>query len=210
MKKQLLLFTFLLLTTLMFSQELVESGKSYSEVVETELTKDDIYQKLKEWISLTYNSAKDVIQLDTKEKLITKGNTIVNYVSGEYNVKYRISFTLILSIRDNKYKIDFTPTKVSSDLMPTTYIDTGIYELLMSNEVISKEDYMVSAKEMALKTYKNYGWSDKKSKKMLKKYNKELVKGYDSYKLNKQSFEKEIKNLFTSIKNTINKKDKDW
>ena len=176
MKKQLLLFTFLLLTTLMFSQELVESGKSYSEVVETELTKDDIYQKLKEWISLTYNSAKDVIQLDTKEKLITKGNTIVNYVSGEYNVKYRISFTLILSIRDNKYKIDFTPTKVSSDLMPTTYIDTGVYELLMSNEVISKEDYMVSAKEMALKTYKNYGWSDKKSKKMLKKYNKELVK----------------------------------
>jgi len=210
MKKQLLLFTFLLLTTLMFSQELVESGKSYSEVVETELTKDDIYQKLKEWISLTYNSAKDVIQLDTKEKLITKGNTIVNYVSGEYNVKYRISFTLILSIRDNKYKIDFTPTKVSSDLMPTTYIDTRIYELLMSNEVISKEDYMVSAKEMALKTYKNYGWSDKKSKKMLKKYNKELVKGYDSYKLNKQSFEKEIKNLYTSIKNTINKKDKDW
>jgi len=210
MKKQLLLFTFLLLTTLMFSQELVESGKSYSEVVETELTKDDIYQKLKEWISLTYNSAKDVIQLDTKEKLITKGNTIVNYVSGEYNVKYRISFTLILSIRDNKYKIDFTPTKVSSDLMPTTYIDTGVYELLMSNEVISKEDYMVSAKEMALKTYKNYGWSDKKSKKMLKKYNKELVKGYDSYKLNKQSFEKEIKNLYTSIKNTINKKDKDW
>ena len=210
MKKQLLLFTFLLLTTLMFSQQLVESGKSYSEVVEAELTKDDIYQKLKEWISLTYNSAKDVIQLDTKEKLITKGNTIVNYVSGEYNVKYRISFTLILSIRDNKYKIDFTPTKVSSDLMPTTYIDTRIYELLMSNEVISKEDYMVSAKEMALKTYKNYGWSDKKSKKMLKKYNKELVKGYDSYKLNKQSFEKEIKNLYTSIKNTINKKDKDW
>ena len=210
MKKQLLLFTFLLLTTLMFSQQLVESGKSYSEVVETELTKDDIYQKLKEWISLTYNSAKDVIQLDTKEKLITKGNTIVNYVSGEYNVKYRISFTLILSIRDNKYKIDFTPTKVSSDLMPTTYIDTGVYELLMSNEVISKEDYMVSAKEMALKTYKNYGWSDKKSKKMLKKYNKELVKGYDSYKLNKQSFEKEIKNLYTSIKNTVNKKDKDW
>jgi hypothetical protein len=210
MKKQLLLFTFLLLTTLMFSQQLVESGKSYSEVVEAELTKDDIYQKLKEWISLTYKSAKDVIQLDTKEKLITKGNTIVNYVSGEYNVKYRISFTLILSIRDNKYKIDFTPTKVSSDLMPTTYIDTRIYELLMSNEVISKEDYMVSAKEMALKTYKNYGWSDKKSKKMLKKYNKELVKGYDSYKLNKQSFEKEIKNLYTSIKNTVNKKDKDW
>ena len=210
MKKQLLLFTFLLLTTLMFSQQLVESGKSYSEVVEAELTKDDIYQKLKEWISLTYKSAKDVIQLDTKEKLITKGNTIVNYVSGEYNVKYRISFTLILSIRDNKYKIDFTPTKVSSDLMPTTYIDTGVYELLMSNEVISKEDYMVSAKEMALKTYKNYGWSDKKSKKMLKKYNKELVKGYDSYKLNKQSFEKEIKNLYTSIKNTVNKKDKDW
>lgn len=207
MKKILSTIIFLLLTSLIFSQQLTDTGKEYSEIIEVDLKKDIIYQKLKEWIVLNYKSSKEVIQLDTKDKLITKGNTVFNYVAGKYNVQYRISITMVFSMRDNKYKIDFTPTDIKSDIIPDTVIDKGIYELLMTNEVLSIENYIISAKEITLNQYRLLGFNEKKSKKMLVKYEKNIIEGYDSYKENKQSFDNEIKSLYTSIKNAVNKKE---
>lgn len=207
--KKLSVLVLIFLTSLISSQQLTDTGKGYSEVIEVGLKKDVIYQKLKEWISLTYKSANDVVQLDTKTKLITKGNTVFDYVSGEYNVKYRISITMVFAIKDNKYKIDFNPTEIKADIIPDVVIDKGVYELLMSNNVLSKKNYLISAKEIALNQYRLLGFSEKKSNKMIKKVDKYLVEGYDSYKLNKASFDKEIESLYTSIKNAVNKKE-DW
>jgi hypothetical protein len=210
MKKQLFLLSFIFLNSLIFSQQLIDSGEGYSEVVAVEMNKDEIYNSLKEWISVAYKSANEVIQLDIKEKLVAKGNTDVNMMFGEYNSKFKLYFTLILSIKDNKYKIDLTPTKIRSELTPSTSLDSGTYKILMTNEVMSQENYLVIFKKIALRTYKDMGFSNKKSQRMLKKSNETLVKGYDSYKLNKIVFEEKIKSIYDSIKNAINKKDEDW
>jgi len=209
MKTKLLISVFLFLTTLIYSQQLTESGKEYSEVVEVEFKKDAIYQKIKEWISLTYKSSNDVLQLDTEDKLITKGNMVVNFAVTKYNFDYRVSFTMVFSIKDNKYKVDFTPTGIKSVAYPSQDTGTAMLEMFMTNEVLSEEDYLVLSNENAFNAYKKMGWSDKKSTKMLKKYEDNVIKGYDSYKTNKANFDIEIKSLYTSVKNAITKKD-DW
>jgi hypothetical protein len=173
------------------------------------LKKDVIYQKIKEWISLTYKSSNDVLQLDTKNKLITKGNMVVNFAVTKYKFDYRVSFTMVFSIKDNRYKIDLTPTSIKSVAYPSKDIGTSMIDILMTREVLSKENYLTLSTKNTFNTYKEMGWSDKKSKKMLKKYESILIKGYDSYKINKANFDMEIKNLYTSVKNTITKKD-DW
>lgn len=209
MKKLLLLGMILALTTSISAQQLTESKKGYTEVVSTELKQDAIYQKLKEWISLNYKSAKDVIQLDSKEKLITKGNTTLNYLASKVVVKYRLSFTTVFSIKDNKYKIDLTPTDIESIDYPQFDIPLGVYEMLMTNEILSLEDYLIVAREQAMNTFRSMGYSEKKSSKMVEKTNKYMIESYASYKLNKVMFHKEINSTYTSIKNAVNNKD-DW
>jgi len=209
MKIKLSILVFLFLTTLMFSQQLTESGKGYSEVVEVGIKKDAIYQKIKEWISLTYKSSNDVLQLDTEDKLITKGNMVVNFEVTKYKFDFRISFTMVFSIKDNKYKINLTPTEIKSIAYPSQDTGTAMLEMFMTNEVLSEEDYLVLSNENAFNSYKKIGWSDKKSTKMLKKYEDTIIKGYDSYKTNKANFDIEIKSLYKSVKNAITKKD-DW
>jgi hypothetical protein len=209
MKIKLSILVFLFLTTLMFSQQLTESGKGYSEVVEVEFKKDVIYQKIKEWISINYKSSNDVIQLDTNEKIITKGNFVFNYAGADIPVQYRISNTMMFSIRDNKYKIDFTPTEIKSVAYPNQDMGTNMLEMFMTTEVLSEENYLVLSKETAFNAYKKMGWSDKKSKGMVKKYEDILIKGYDSYKTNNANFYIEIKSLYTSVKNAVTKKE-DW
>tara|TARA_B110000902_G_C14032544_1_gene484622 strand:+ start:61 stop:690 length:630 start_codon:yes stop_codon:yes gene_type:complete len=209
MKRKLSISVFLFLTTLMFSQQLTESGKEYSEVVEVEFKKDAIYQKIKEWISLTYKSSNDVLQLDTENKLITKSNMVVKILAYEYKFDYRISFTMVFSIKENRYKIDLTPTGIESVAYPDQDIGSAMLEMFMTKEVLLEENYLVLSKEMAYNTFKKMGWSDKKSMKALKKNEDSFIKEYDSYKINKANFDIKIKSLYTSVKNAITKKD-DW
>ena len=69
MKK--LLFTLaLLITTNIYSQSINKTNDGYTEVVEVELTKQQIHQKLNEWIAFSYKSANDVVQLNTEDKII--------------------------------------------------------------------------------------------------------------------------------------------
>jgi hypothetical protein len=209
MKKKISISVFLFLTPLMFSQQLTESGKEYSEIVEVEFKKDAIYQKIKEWISLTYKSSNDVLQLDTENKLITKSNMVVKILAYEYKFDYRISFTMVFSIKENRYKIDLTPTGIESVAYPDQDIGSAMLEMFMTKDVLLEENYLVLSKEMAYNTFKKMGWSDKKSMKALKKNEDSFVKEYNSYKINKANFDVEIKSLYTSVKNAITKKD-DW
>jgi len=206
MKKISILF-FLFLTNLIFSQQITESGNGYSEVIEVELKKDIIHQKIKEWISINYKSSKDVIQLDTNEKVITKGNFIFEYLSGQTIVRYRISNTMIFSMRDNKYKIEITPTNITSKDFPDLVITKGVYELLMTDEILSENDYLDLSKKITLNQFKLLGYNDKKSQKMLEKTEKYNVENFKSYKLNYENFKQEVNNTFTSIKNKVNETD---
>ena len=66
-----------------FGQELNKDSNGYSEVVEVELTKKEIHQKAIEWVALNYKSANDVIQLNTEDKLVLKGNYTFTYPTGK-------------------------------------------------------------------------------------------------------------------------------
>jgi hypothetical protein len=69
-----LLFLLLLIPLVSFGQKLNKDSNGYTEVIEVELSKKDIHQKINEWIAINYKSAQDVIQLNTVDKIVTKGN----------------------------------------------------------------------------------------------------------------------------------------
>jgi len=210
MKKKISISIFLFLTTLMFSQQLTESKKKYSKVVEVELKKDAIYQKIREWISINYKSSKDVLQLDSKEKIITKGNFVMDFLAVKNIVKYRISTTMIFSIKDSKFKIDLTPTKINAVDYPDMVLSNGLFEMFMTDKLLSENEFSNFSQKMALEQLKLLGYSDKKSKNLLKKSKKLLPEYFKSYKVNHENFKKEIKNTFSSIEKTVNKQEEEW
>lgn len=108
--KKLLLLLFLV-PMLLFSQkiELDEKTGLYAqtEVLEFEgLSKDDLFNKTIEWVTLNYNSANDVVQLKDLElgKIIVKGN----FVSSLMISKVWIYHTLILEFKDNRIRYTYT------------------------------------------------------------------------------------------------------
>lgn len=171
--------------------------------------KDVIYQKNKEWISINYKSAKDVIQLDTESKIITKGNFVFEYLAGETVVKYRLSNTMTFSVKDNKFKLDLTPIAISAKGFPSLVISRGVYELLMIANILSENDSLILAKKITLKQFILNGFKQEKALKMLKKVDKYIIEGDNSYRLNHRYFKEGVKNTFISIKNTVIEVD-DW
>ena len=111
--KKLLFMSVMLFTLISYSQMLNKEKNGYTKVINTELSKKEIYQKLNEWIATNYKSAKDVIQLNTEEKIITKGNFSVTFNVSKYVFIYSINNSLTFSIREKKFKIDLIPNSMS-------------------------------------------------------------------------------------------------
>ena len=129
MKKLIILLVFIPLVS--FGQKLNNNSDGYTEVIEVALTKKEIHQKLSEWIALNYKSANDVIQLNTEDKIVLKGNYTFNSpLSGAFGIRNTTTF----SIRDNKYKIDLIPTSAfnKSTMKDTEYV---FIEQYFKNEV---------------------------------------------------------------------------
>ena len=66
-------FLALLIPIVSYAQEIKYESEVFSKVFQTEKSNDEVYQRGKEWIAINFKSANDVLQLDTKEKLIVKG-----------------------------------------------------------------------------------------------------------------------------------------
>ena len=78
------------------------------EVLEFEnRTKDDLFDKTIEWVTLNYNSANDVVQLNDKEagKIIAKGDMVAPFGFGQTTV---IRYTLIFDFKDERMRYTFT------------------------------------------------------------------------------------------------------
>lgn len=108
MKKILLLSAFFI-SLKSFTQDLkIDSTGKYSAsaVVEVSATKDELFNRAKQWIALRYTSANNVIQLSDKEngEIICKGNFAVNLFMKQGWIKH----TLILEFKDNKFRYTFT------------------------------------------------------------------------------------------------------
>tara|TARA_R110002050_G_scaffold7172_3_gene28219 strand:+ start:441 stop:953 length:513 start_codon:yes stop_codon:yes gene_type:complete len=162
MKKLILILFFIPLMS--FGQSINKTNDGYTEVVEVELTKQQIHQKLNEWIAFTYKSANDVVQLNTEDKIILKGNFRVNLqvtTTKKFVFGYIISNSLSFSIRDNKYKIDLIPNGVSSSLDGADVGVAMVSQFIMPE--MTKDEHLEMVTTTSKEAWLNYGYSEKKA-----------------------------------------------
>ena len=205
MKKLLLLLLFIPLVS--FGQKLNKDSNGYSEVVEVELTKKEIHQKLNEWIVINYKSAKDVIQLNTDDKIIIKGNFKVPFSVAKYVFTYRIQNDLSFSIRDNKFKIDLVTNSISQDGRD---VDSSIFKQYLTPTTYTKEEFLKYTIGASTETFLKAGYSEAKAQKMVNKYAvKKIDDIYKTYTDNRLVWNNRIALTFTSIKDYVAKSDSD-
>lgn len=82
---------------------------TFSTVVQVEgVSKDELYLRAHGWIIKSFNSAKDVVQLDDKEagKIVCKTVTTLSAGKGFFGkVVMDIYYLLTIEVRDDRYKI---------------------------------------------------------------------------------------------------------
>lgn len=74
---------------------------TYTEIIPVSGTQDELYSKAREWFASTYNSAQNVIQMDSKEDIIGKALMQVYYKGFPYGY---IHYTISIYFKDGKYK----------------------------------------------------------------------------------------------------------
>ena len=200
----------LLITFKGYSQQLNRTNDGYTEVVEVELSKKEIHQKLNEWVAVNYKSANSVVQLNTEDKLIVKGNFALSLSVTKYTFPYRINNTLTFSIRDNKYKIDLAPTGISSEGKSLSSL--SLINRFIKSKLLSKEEFLVLNDEMARKSFASMGYSEKKIEKSMKTLSRYNKTDYEDYLKNKANWDNAINSTFKSIRDYVNKSntEEDW
>lgn len=207
MRKLLFLF-FVTSVFQLNAQKINDEGNGYFEVYQTDLTIKEVNQKVVEWVSENYKSAKDVIELNTESKIILKGNFLIDMKVKNLNVNYRVSNTLTFSFRDGRYKIDLVPKRISYN---GTDVDATQFIQFITNETMSKEYYTEYSIQAAKNSFIKMGYSDKKSQKMVNKYVLPLADiNYKNYIDNRKEWEYSIKTTFKSIDDFINSVNDDW
>jgi hypothetical protein len=102
MKK--LLFTLLMLPYMASAQITInpETGFLHTQgVVEVPGTSYELYKKGLAWFADTYNSTKDVLQLEQEgEKLVGRGSMLTSYAMQKVRVYYNLS----IDFKDDKYR----------------------------------------------------------------------------------------------------------
>jgi hypothetical protein len=122
MKKLFVLFSILICTVSINAQDVFNSNDESFEkqwiigeitniiIVDSSITKDQLYSQLQDWIANTFNSAKSVIQISDKDlgKIVGNGCVPVNqhpnvFIGGLYMIGYGY-FTINVQCKNGKYK----------------------------------------------------------------------------------------------------------
>jgi hypothetical protein len=186
-------------------QEYKLEEKTVTKVFEVaDKNKSELFSSINKWISINYNSAKNVIQMNDKEagtiiiKGINKIDCDVNTTKNSYTYNFVINHTIEVNIKDNKYRIIYrmTDIKVKSEYeWPSVF-----YNCIVLN----------GSNDNALTEYEEY------SRKVLKSLSKKKLK--ESSDLIKPMFEdintcilNDIKKTIKSIElSTISKAEDEW
>jgi len=209
--KKILLAVLLMSTTFAFSQKINKKGNGYVEIVKVDsLNQTEIYNKLNEWIALNYQSAQDVIQLNTVEKIVIKGNYSFKSAFSKAS-SYGVRNTLTFSIKDNRYKIDLIPNSMfdKSDMKDTPLTTMTQY----FKEIQNFEDFKVFVRKNAIVSMKNNGFSEKRAIKLIDKNNTPefYVNLFNIKKTTFENWNKAIELTFLSIKDYVSKsEEEDW
>lgn len=164
MKKLLLVLFFIPFTC--FAQVPNEDG-GLTHVVNVELSQDEIYAKVNEWLAETYNSLPDVLKLDSKSKVMVKGVMNFSFKKGSLALNPSAKHTLSISIRDNKYKADLKIENLESKFTPGTFYTLYDYAGWgLGYTKMSKTEF----REHLTNNIINAGYTGKKLVKNIKKY----------------------------------------
>lgn len=218
MIKKYLLFFYMLTWYSMFSQSYNAEINGKTLVINVDsLSAEEIQSKVLAWVALNYRSANDVVQHSSSDKVIAKGNFVINsnkpfpdlFSKKVYYMPAHIFFdhTLIVSIKDNKCKVDISfPEKVKMLNHLNTDWFFVISEYTLLNEFTIENQYATAEKNFNVQTNGNKKKTDKKLSNF-----KELIEA--SFVCEKQiatDMNNEISALFISLEDYLNKKDKDW
>ncbi len=205
--KKLLTYIVVLVSLISTAQTINSEGNGFTSVSEAEgMSKSDIYQKAKEWVALNYNSAKNVIQLDTENKIIIKGAGKVNSV--------QCNHTFTISIKDGKFKSDYVYNSIQTDgysLPNGGYVKSSLLNFeknFLVNMTLDYDDFSQKVKDSLFLSYKNEsvtemmksGISEKKALKSFDKYYDEFTIR-DAYSVNNAYYYEYEKRASSSINN---------
>tara|TARA_B110000971_G_scaffold112035_1_gene114865 strand:+ start:225 stop:848 length:624 start_codon:yes stop_codon:yes gene_type:complete len=191
-----------------FAQVNKTTDKRFSMVYKTDKTIEKVYSKAKEWIAVNFKSANEVVQLDTRDKIIAKGILPFTIKSQEYLFDYVGDITLTIAIREGRYKIDLDLTgKAYAIIKPETKFD---WEMFAAGTDYTKDEFLAFSLHLSEKEGAYIGLSKKQKEKMIKYITKNIDTAYADYLVNKELFDEQINNLFKSIKEGIDAEDDDW
>ncbi|WP_292943824.1 DUF4468 domain-containing protein [Olleya sp. UBA1516] len=193
MKNIKVLFGIIVLTIISsqsYSQEYEVDQNTVIKIFEIDgRDKSELFSSVNKWISINYNSANNVIQLDDKESgdIIVKGiNTLYyeseipykpnGYVPHKLNLSFR--HMIEINIKDNKFRVKFTMLEIDKDnsFLPKCYwtFDNAKFYNLFSNCVSLKgtsAKALLAYNEQIAKVLKGQ-LAGKKKKKLILEQNK--------------------------------------
>lgn len=180
------------------------------------LKAQEIQSKVLAWVALTYKSSNEVLQHSSQDKIIAKGNFAINsnkpfqdLYGRVYYVPAHIVFdhTLIVSIKDNKCKVDISfPEKVKMLNHLNTDWFFVINEYTLLNEFTIENQYETTKKNLNAKNNNNQKKVDKKLSNL-----KGLIEAsFVNEKQISTGMNNEISAIFISLQDYLNKNDKEW
>lgn len=168
MKKIFILSVIFLLSQTTYSQEKLydilplENGNViYTEVLKVKnIDKEELYNKAKKWIVLTYKSANNVIQLDDKEEgvIIGKGYFDINY----YSRNPKIEHTIQIETKNERFKYTISnfiySDKQGSTFAIETFPKRWAGEKKLYRTLDAKTQRIITNLKNSMKTESNNDW----------------------------------------------------
>lgn len=127
--KTLYTLAFIILLSPAFAQVEVTSNEipKFQGVVSAPgQTADQLYNSLREWVALSYNSAQNVLQMDdaVAGKIVVKGIHTYNFNLKGANVPNQFDYTLLIELKDDRFRYTVDIVKATTG--------TGDTEILQS------------------------------------------------------------------------------
>jgi len=108
MKKLLLVGLLLLLTSCIHQKIVPIEERQVQTVHEVNMSKDKIFDKILEWMAVTFTDSKAVIEIKDKENGKIVGKGVGDYI--DPNVPWsprKFGYTIIIDIKDKKYRATY-------------------------------------------------------------------------------------------------------
>ena len=205
MKKLLTLLVVLFITAPAYAQDLNDTNDGLTHVVNVELSQDEIYAKVNEWLAETYNSLPDVLKLDSKSKVMVKGIMNFDFKKGNISLAMSANHTLSISIRDNKFKADLSIGDLKSKSLGTIHTLEKMGGFGLGYVKKTKEEF----KEHLINNLKE-AYTGKKLEKKIKKYVTDRIDNrWADYEANYLHLENKTVGMLKSLETKITAKD-DW